>query len=399
MVARSRLLLLLLAIVLAVCTVHCQDGGAAVSDAIADESDGFGEASVDVDPEEAAAASSSDDDADSAAAEADDASPAPEADEEEAQETEADVLEPVHAIENKVQEVVGGAKDAVADVAGKPSSDWQCKFSWASKRCEPRAYCEYKYQFLDATPSESCRRKGVLKAKHALHSGALVSPAAAVGGATALFAADLAVIATTPALKKAPLLTNVVQGFALFLSGDTYFQVIEQGWASKIGYSLARAAKAGVIGALNNGLVHFTYYKWIDRHFPYHKFTVDRWGPKDGTKYKLIVAWTKYWLEWPTIGVYKIASSFALTALMNNDLKALPEKFSKRFMLTWLRSLQVWPLYDTFAYAYIPTDHRPLFNTFMSIAWGGYLSHISQPEAKVEETEEAAAAVPARDEL
>ncbi|CAM9991072.1 unnamed protein product [Choristocarpus tenellus] len=30
-------------------------------------------------------------------------------------------------------------------------------------------------------------------------------------------------------------------------------------------------------------------------------------------------------------------------------------------------------------YAYVPTAHRPLFNSFMSIAWGGYLSHVSQP--------------------
>ena len=49
---------------------------------------------------------------------------------------------------------------------------------------------------------------------------------------------------------------------------------------------------------------------------------------------------------------------------------------------------QVWPLYDTILYAYVPTAHRPLFNAFMSIAWGGYLSHISQPE--VEETGEEA---------
>lgn len=40
-------------------------------------------------------------------------------------------------------------------------------------------------------------------------------------------------------------------------------------------------------------------------------------------------------------------------------------------------------------YAYVPTAHRPLFNSFMSIAWGGYLSHVSQPhDAGAEEKEE-----------
>jgi hypothetical protein len=74
---------------------------------------------------------------------------------------------------------------------------------------------------------------------------------------------------------------------------------------------------------------------------PLFRFTTERWGPRGGAKHKLIVAWTKYWIEWPTIGVYKIAASFFLTALMNKDLKSLPEKFNKRFLLTWLRSLQV----------------------------------------------------------
>ena len=31
----------------------------------------------------------------------------------------------------------------------------------------------------------------------------------------------------------------------------------------------------------------------------------------------------------------------------------------------------VWPVYDTLLYAYVPASHRPLFNTFMSILWGG----------------------------
>ena len=44
----------------------------------------------------------------------------------------------------------------------------------------------------------------------------------------------------------------------------------------------------------------------------------------------------------------------------------------------------VWPVYDTILYAYVPASHRPLFNTFMSILWGGYLSHISQAEGEME---------------
>jgi len=95
---------------------------------------------------------------------------------------------------------------------------------------------------------------------------------------------------------------------------------------------------------------------------------------------QLSVAWFKYWLEWPTIGVYKIASMMTLTALLGGDIKGLPDRFRKKFLLTWLRSLQVWPIYDTVLYAYVPASHRPLFNTFMSILWGGYLSHISQAE-------------------
>ena len=69
-----------------------------------------------------------------------------------------------------------------------------------------------------------------------------------------------------------------------------------------------------------------------------------------------------------------------LTALLGGDIKGLPERIKKKFVLTWLRSLQVWPIYDTVLYAYVPASHRPLFNTFMSILWGGYLSHISQAE-------------------
>jgi hypothetical protein len=48
-------------------------------------------------------------------------------------------------------------------------------------------------------------------------------------------------------------------------------QVLEQGWGKKMRYKLSRAIKGGVVGAINNGLVHYTYYKWIDKHFPYHK--------------------------------------------------------------------------------------------------------------------------------
>lgn len=54
------------------------------------------------------------------------------------------------------------------------------------------------------------------------------------------------------------------------------------------------------------------------------------------------------------------------------------------FATTWrvrarARTPQVWPIYDTVLYAYVPTVLRPLFNSFMSILWGGYLSHVSQP--------------------
>jgi hypothetical protein len=83
----------------------------------------------------------------------------------------------------------------------------------------------YVQQFLDATMSESCRLIDSKPVKHVVHGGTQVAPVVAVAGATALFTADLGVIAFTPALKKAPLLFNVIQGFVLFVSGDTYFQV------------------------------------------------------------------------------------------------------------------------------------------------------------------------------
>lgn len=54
------------------------------------------------------------------------------------------------------------------------------------------------------------------------------------------------------------------------------------------------------------GLIHYLYYKWIDRRFPYHLFTEEKFGKPEGTFYKLSVAWCKYWIEWPTIGVYKV---------------------------------------------------------------------------------------------
>ncbi|CAM9410214.1 unnamed protein product, partial [Phaeothamnion confervicola] len=236
-------------------------------------------------------------------------------------------------------------------------------------------------QFLDATPGESCRLKDrPAVAKHAAAGGLQLPPAAVVGGATALVAADVAVIAFTPALRKYPLAANIVQGFVLFLAGDAYFQVIEQGLKVKrVGLNAWRAFRSGLIGSLNNGLVHYSYYKFIDRRFPYEKFSENRWGSKDGAKYKLAVAFAKYCIEWPTVGAYKIASMYVLTGLLGGgSLAGVVEKFKDKFVLTMLRSLQVWPLYDTIMYAYIPTDHRPLLNAFMSIAWGGYLSHISQ---------------------
>ncbi|CAM9450922.1 unnamed protein product [Chrysoparadoxa australica] len=227
-----------------------------------------------------------------------------------------------------------------------------------------------------------------VRTKHVVTDASQLHPGIIAAGATTAFAADLAVVAFTPALAKRPLLTNIAQGFVLFFAGDSYFQILEQGWKKSIGYKLLRAMRNGVIGALNSGFLHYNYYVFVDKHFPYHKFSEKVWGPPDKAKYKLGVAAAKYWLEWPTIGAYKIASSFILTALMGGDRKGLAEKFKKRFWLTMLRGLQVWPVYDCILYAYVPTSHRPLFNTFMSIAWGGYLSHISQEEHPVSAQQE-----------
>lgn len=67
-------------------------------------------------------------------------------------------------------------------------------------------------------------------------------------------------------------------------------------------------ARSGIIGALNNGLIHYSYYKWIDKRFPYDKFSEKWWGPPDGARSKLAVGFTKWAIEWPTVGVYKVRS-------------------------------------------------------------------------------------------
>lgn len=67
--------------------------------------------------------------------------------------------------------------------------------------------------------------------------------------------------------------------------------------------------RSGVIGALNNGLVHYSYYKWIDKRFPYDKFSEKRWGPPDGARSKLAIGFTKWAIEWPTVGVYKVRNA------------------------------------------------------------------------------------------
>jgi len=65
--------------------------------------------------------------------------------------------------------------------------------------------------------------------------------------------------------------------------------VLEQGAfaAKKVGLKVWRAVRSGLIGSLNNGLIHYQYYKWIDRRFPYHLFTEEKFGKPDGTYYKV----------------------------------------------------------------------------------------------------------------
>ena len=176
--------------------------------------------------------------------------------------------------------------------------------------------------------------------------------------------------------QKRTLLQNVKNNFT------KPFKKLKKIWNEQIGFKFFRAFRAGMIGALNNGLIHYNYYKWIDKRFPYHLFTT--LGPKEGLKFRLSVAWAKYWTEWPTIGVYKIVSMMGLTTLLSKggNWEKFMDKIKSSFMLTWLRSLQIWPIYDTALYAYVPVTHRPLFNTFMSILWGGYLSSISQPDSE-----------------
>lgn len=38
------------------------------------------------------------------------------------------------------------------------------------------------------------------------------------------------------------------------------------------------------------GLIHYLYYKWIDRRFPYHLFTEEKFGKPEGTFYKVFVS-------------------------------------------------------------------------------------------------------------
>ena len=39
------------------------------------------------------------------------------------------------------------------------------------------------------------------------------------------------------------------------------------------------------------GLNHYLYYKWIDRRFPYHLFTEEKFGKPEGTFYKVFFPW------------------------------------------------------------------------------------------------------------
>ncbi|CAN0466075.1 unnamed protein product, partial [Laminaria digitata] len=100
--------------------------------------------------------------------------------------------------------------------------------------------------------------------------------------------------------------TRFPRGLNRSVSGDTLFQVIEQGWKKVVGLRFWRMTRSGLIGALNNGLVHYSYYKWIDKRFPYSMFTEKRWGPADGARSKLAVGFTKWAIEWPTVGIYKV---------------------------------------------------------------------------------------------
>lgn len=86
---------------------------------------------------------------------------------------------------------------------------------------------------------------------------------------------------------------------------------------SQVGLKCWRAVRSGLVGALNNGLVHYLYYKWIDKNFPYHKFSEKRWGPPDGAKSKLAIGLTKWATEWPTVGLYKVCTTKDCTWCMN----------------------------------------------------------------------------------
>ncbi|CAN0051161.1 unnamed protein product [Ectocarpus sp. 6 AP-2014] len=79
------------------------------------------------------------------------------------EEAEDEVAEP----EEEVAANVGSSKSAGGVSSGffKPlfkkrpkTGNALCSWSWKEKRCEPASLCQYKYQFLDATVSESCRQ-------------------------------------------------------------------------------------------------------------------------------------------------------------------------------------------------------------------------------------------------
>ncbi|CAN0035615.1 unnamed protein product [Heterosigma akashiwo] len=205
---------------------------------------------------------------------------------------------------------------------------------------------------------------------------------------TALFAADLGAVTLTPALDRFPVLFNLVQGFVLLVAGDTLFQVLEQGKRDKIGLRIVRMLRSGLIGAFNNGFMHFQYYKWIDRVFPYHKLDKKWFGEPGSRWYEVSVGFVKWAIEYPTIGAYKIASMYAFVALMEGNLGGLRRRKFIALGLTMLRALQVWPIYDTLLYAFVDVNRRPLLNTFMSILWGGYLSSIAQDEGALGGDEE-----------
>jgi hypothetical protein len=64
---------------------------------------------------------------------------------------EAAMAAAASSVSKKIEQVAAAAESVADKVSGtdivvKPRNDWECRYSWKTKACEPARHCEYRYQ-------------------------------------------------------------------------------------------------------------------------------------------------------------------------------------------------------------------------------------------------------------